>query len=189
VRSARTTATGTPAAIAPTRAAPSVAVERITLALLTRHQIDQVKELAALLGALRSSLALHDAHEPHLTGPASHDVESLHQTRETITFELQSSADRLGLGAFAQSRLGSGSFGSRFDGRAAIRGRSALVDGFDWSRAVGGRRALVDRFDSAVCDGGITRGGRFTWSVRGRGGFGGGRVGATVVGLRVLCPK
>jgi hypothetical protein len=169
VGAAGTATAWTSAAVTATRATPSVAVapfEGIALALLTRHQVDGVEELAALLGALGSVLALQDAHETNLVGPASDDVESFHQTRKPITFHLQRSTNRFGFGTFAKRRLWSWSLGRSLGRR--LRGGRGLG-----GRTVGGGLARV---------GGLHR--RFGR----RGGFGGSRIGAAVVGLRVLCP-
>jgi hypothetical protein len=60
-------------------AGPATPVEGIALTLCSRHQIDDVQELAALLRTLRGVLALKDTHEPHLADPSSHNVQGFHQ--------------------------------------------------------------------------------------------------------------
>jgi hypothetical protein len=100
------------ATVAPTLAATAIPVARIKGTLLhvlrPRRQIDEVEELAALLGACRGSLALDHAHQTNLGHAPAHDVERLHQARKPVPLNLESGTHgfRLRPGTQVGRRLG-----------------------------------------------------------------------------------
>jgi hypothetical protein len=166
-RPARTTATArTTGATRPTWTAPTAAVaiptgttttpvERFTLhGLRPRHEVDQIEELTALLGAYRCRIALDHAHQANLAHTAADDVQGFHHPRQAIALHLKSSANRLGLGTCSQvHRLGRKSFR-----RCTLGGRrlclGGVLGGHNLGRLVRGRSYSIDR-------GGFRRG--FHW--------------------------
>jgi hypothetical protein len=82
-------------------------VRRITLhALRPWRQIDEIKELAALLRARRCGFALNHAHQTNLGNASPDDVKCLHQSGEPVALNLERSAHGFRLGASAQIKRG-----------------------------------------------------------------------------------
>ena len=183
--------------VAPTLAPTTIPVARIEGILLhvlrPRRQIDEVEELAALLGACGCSLALDHAHQTNLGHAPAHDVERFHQPAESVAFDLEGSTHgfRLGTGtqvgrndrlgrrlcrSFGRPPLACVAFGRRRR-LAACSGtlRGCFCRGFFC-------RASLDR--DGLCDGRslvhqrASFDGRCGWGLLGRRGG----------NLRVLCP-
>jgi hypothetical protein len=55
--------------------------------LVAGHQVDDVVEIALLLGVGRRILTREDAHEAHVVGAVAHDLEGLHEPSEAIAFD------------------------------------------------------------------------------------------------------
>jgi hypothetical protein len=120
-----------------------------------RQKIDQIVEVALLLGAGRRILAAHHAHETHVVGAIADHVERLHQPRQAIAFdvELLFQLGRCGNGALIDIdhrrsgfrhlrlwRLGRGLLGRGSVGRRALGRWSFGRRHVDASRPVARRR-------------------------------------------------
>jgi len=113
--------------------------------LRPRHEVDQIKELTALLRACRSRIALNHTHQANLGRTAADDVQSFHQPRQAIALHLKSSTNRLGLGTCSEiHRLGRSRFhGSTLGSRRLCRG--GVLGGHGFSRVIRGRSCNIDR--------------------------------------------
>jgi hypothetical protein len=97
-------------------------VRRIALHTLRPwHQIDNIKEFAALLRARRCSFALNHAHQANLGNASPDDVKCLHQSGEPIALNLQRSAHGFRLGTGSQIKRDRSGFGRLFTRRGVTR--------------------------------------------------------------------
>jgi hypothetical protein len=113
-----------PEAVVPTAAAPLATTRAVTPGAAAPfaaaiaapgHEVDEVVEIALLLGVRRWVLAAEDAHESHVVDAIADHVERLDQARETIALKLQRLFQR-----------GERRVGAEVDGRL---GRSGLTGG------------------------------------------------------------
>jgi hypothetical protein len=117
-----------------------------------RQKIDQIVEVALLLGAGRGILAAHHAHQTHVVGAIANDVERLHEARQALALDVElllqlgggaqrAFVDR-GLGGrrdLGRRRLGHGLVGPRSVGRGPL-GRWSLRRRTIGARNFNGRR-------------------------------------------------
>jgi hypothetical protein len=97
-------------------------VRRIALhALRPWHQIDKIKELAALLRARRCGFALNHAHQANLGNASPDDVKCLHQPGEPVALNLERSAHGFRLGASSQIKRCRSSLRRLFTRRGVTR--------------------------------------------------------------------
>lgn len=132
--------------------------------LVAGHEVDDVVEVALLLGVRGRIFAREDAHETNVVGAITHDVEGLHEAGEAIALDAHLLLDlgcslrrarvlgrRRGSAALGGRGLGARRFGDRF---AALRlssrlGRNVTLDGggrlgrrLGLSARLGGRRRV-----------------------------------------------
>jgi hypothetical protein len=126
-----TTSATTAATIATTAIAAAVPAGRLG----PRHEIDDIEEVALLLGVRRRILAGQNAHEPDIVGAPAHHFQRLHQPREPIALDAHLLFD-----------FGGCTRGAVIDGRCSARlGARTLRAGLFFGR---GRRRLTGRFVS-----------------------------------------
>jgi hypothetical protein len=133
------------ASVSSAGASPPIAVPAIgliaLLALRARREVDHVVEVATLLRPLRRALTLDHADETNLPYPPPHDIQRLHQTRETITRDLQRFAHALGFGPRSQidrlSRFGAGRLAAFLAGRRRLVRRGLCFGGLAPRRLCG----------------------------------------------------
>jgi hypothetical protein len=149
-RTTRTTTTARPttptSTVAPLAGTTTTPVGRFTLhGLRPRHEVDQIKELTALLRAYRCRIALNHAHQANLGRTAADDIQGFHQPRQAIALHLKSSTHRLGLGTCSEiHRLGRSSFhGSTLGSSRLCRGR--VLGRHSFSRVIRRRSCNIDR--------------------------------------------
>ena len=86
---AAATSTTAGASAAVTTASRTTAIAIAVLGLGARHQIDDVVEIALLLGAGGRILAAHHAHEADVVGAIANHLERLHQAGEAIPLDVE----------------------------------------------------------------------------------------------------
>jgi hypothetical protein len=148
-RAARTTSVATRASSTAVTILASTAVAAVVTGLGAGHQVDEVIEIALLLGRGGRVLAAHDTNQTDVVGAVANDVQRLHQAGQAVALDAQ-----LGL------QLGRSQRGPRV-GRSRRFGRGS-----------GRRLALGDRGGGL---GGLRLGGRLRRRLHGR--LGPGRLG------------